>query len=290
MRTDRQGVGETGREQTHTGPEMREEGTVHGQVGVSQVLGPSRDCCPSAPSLSLAHVEGGGRPCWGGCSPDGVALWFARNETCSHPVTTVESGAASQGHGVPAGSQCPVSSLTPSKGPDPIRRSRGFQQASAPWSCGPARARVGSGTSVGEGPGHVGSAEPAVMPISVTAPQLCRHSRSSHRPCASEWVQLGFDKTLFTQTSSGPALFCRLVCHPVVQLTLGLPKRNGGGIETQSPTSLAQGRVCFALSSTGPLWCLSIARGSLPARGFSAGERPRETGPGWMKNGDTVGP
>lgn len=44
---------------------------------------------------------------------------------------------------------------------------------------------------------------------------------------------------------------------------------------TQSPAALAQGG--FALSSVGPLRWLSLGKGSLPARGSSFGERPRET-------------
>lgn len=55
-------------------------------------------------------------------------------------------------------------------------------------------------------------------------------------------------------------------------------------METQSPARWPRGG--FALSSAGPLRWLSLGKGSLPARGSSSGERPRETGSGWMKNGD----
>ena len=52
-------------------------------------------------------------PCWGGCRPDSVALWFTRDKSRSHPVTTVEAAAASQGHRVPAFSQTPQQGWPP---------------------------------------------------------------------------------------------------------------------------------------------------------------------------------
>lgn len=68
------------------------------------------------PSRGPAWRWGRG-PCWGGCRPDSVALWFTRDKSHSHPVTTVEAAAASQGHRVPVFSQ------TPQRGrPPPILR------------------------------------------------------------------------------------------------------------------------------------------------------------------------
>lgn len=70
--------------------------------------------CPSAPSPSRSPAWRWGRgPGWGGCRPDSVALWFTRDKSHSHPVTTVEAAAASQGHRVPVFSQTPQQGRPP---------------------------------------------------------------------------------------------------------------------------------------------------------------------------------
>jgi len=98
------------REQEQTGHGGRESRAARPPKGA----GARRGSCPSASSPSHGPAWCWGRgPCWGGCRPDSVALWFTKDKSHSHPVTTVEAATASQGHRVPAFSQTPQQGQPP---------------------------------------------------------------------------------------------------------------------------------------------------------------------------------
>lgn len=174
VRTDRQGrVGwETKRAGTDWTREGQRRGDGHEQSRVSPgPWGPAGAGALQPPPLLPAHtLRGGGglHPCLKGCRPDSVALWFTRDEIRSHPVTTVEADAASQGHGVPAPSACPVFSQTPV----PIHRSRRIPASrripvllsSSGQQTRPVKGQVVHGLGLG------------CWMVSVTAPQLGRCS------------------------------------------------------------------------------------------------------------------
>lgn len=102
--------GGTLREREQTGHGGRESRAARLPPGA----GARGGSCPSAPSPSRSPAWRWGRgPGWGGCRPDSVALWFARDKSHSHPVTTVEAAAASQGHRVPVFSQTPQQGRPP---------------------------------------------------------------------------------------------------------------------------------------------------------------------------------
>ena len=132
-------------------------------------------------------------PCWGGCRPDSVALWFTRDKSRSRPATTVEAAAASQGHRVPTFSDSAA-------GPA-ASRPRDLEASSKPVRPSPAVSLRISKTAPQKA-GAVHKLNLVSHTDSVSAPQLCCRSRKADINCASElrgWVPI----KLYLHTQAG---------------------------------------------------------------------------------------